>query len=73
MPAIHCLNIIDVGILIGVDPDIIPERICLSFMNVGLENGNETPDVYPPDFLREAATGDQLFTPDGTPLLVAGP
>jgi len=71
MPANYCLNIMDVGIRIGIDPDDISIRICLPFMNIGLENGNETPDVHPPEFLRHSITGDVLLNKDGTPLLVS--
>ncbi len=64
-------DILEVGIKIGFEPDGISIRICLPFMNVGLENGNETPDVHPPDFLRHSITGDVLLNEDGTPLLVS--
>ena len=33
---------------------------------------DETPFVWPPDYLRNAKTGDRLLTPGGTPLLIAG-
>lgn len=49
-----------------------PERICMPYMNVGMYIGNETPFVWPPEVLREAATGTPLLTPDGQPLFVAG-
>ncbi len=68
-----CLDLMNVAIEPGVDIDEQNIRICLPYMNVQVEIGDLTPDVHPPDFLREARTGDQLFTPDGTPLLVAGP
>ena len=71
MPQIHCLSIIDVGILIGYEPDVIPARICLPFMNVGIYIGGETPDIHPPEFLRHSITGDVLLNEDGTPLLVS--
>lgn len=63
----------DVAIEPGFDMDQTFERICLPYMNVGIYIGDETPDVHPPDVLREAGTGAPLLTPDGETLLVAGP
>lgn len=68
-----CLEINNVGIDPGFDMDEENIRICLPYMNIGIYIGDETPLIVPPDFLREAATGDQLYSPDGTPLLVSGP
>lgn len=68
-----CLSIVDVQLRIGEADSFTPERICLPYMNVNMYIGDETPFTWPPDVLREAATGAPLLTPDGTPLLVAGP
>ena len=68
-----CLDINSVAIRIGEDVDPNNIRICLPFMNVQTEIGDETPTIWPPDVLRNAADGTPLLTPDGTPLLVAGP
>ena len=68
-----CLNVGGVGARIGVSNNVTPKRICLPYINVGSSIGDETPDIHPPDVLREAETGAPLLTPDGETLLVAGP
>lgn len=68
-----CLDVNSVGISIGEDVDENNIRICFPYINIGMYIGNETPFVWPPDVLREAATGAPLLTPDGQTLLVAGP
>ena len=72
MPASYCLDIDNVGVRIGIEPDAESIRICLPFINVAREIGNLTPLEWPPDVLREAGTGTPLLSPDGTPLFVAG-
>ena len=72
MPAIYCLDIDNVGVRIGSEPDAELIRICLPFMNVARRIGNLTEDTWPPDVLRNAADGSPLLSPDGTPLFVAG-
>jgi len=72
MPAIYCLDIYNVGVDIGSEVDDDFERICLPFINVQLQIGDEFPTTWPPDVLRNAADGTPLLSPDGTPLFVAG-
>ena len=74
MPAIYCLDLYAVGVKIGIDPDRTPARICLPFINVQLQIGDEFPTTWPPDVLRNAADGTPLLDPEtGQTLLIAGP
>ena len=67
-----CLDVNSVSIQIGQDLDGSDIRICLPYLNVGIENGNEVPLTWPPEVLRNAADGSPLLTPDGGSLLIAG-
>jgi len=67
-----CLDVNSVSIQIGQDLDNSDIRICLPYMNIQVEIGDEMPLVWPPDVLRNAADGAPLLTPDGGSLLIAG-
>ena len=67
------LDISRVGVNIGTPFTCEIPRIALPYMNVGMYIGDETPNVWPPDVLRNAADGTPLLTPDGQTLLIAGP
>ena len=67
-----CLDVNSVSIQIGQDLDSSDIRICLPYMNVQVEIGDEMPLVWPPDYILNPKDGSIILNPKtGQPLINA--